>query len=67
MLTIKFSDLNYIRHIKPSLAMFLASISISLYLQIDTFVRTTEWEINTLHYAAANKLSTTCISNNYDG
>lgn len=54
---IKFSDLNLIRHIKPSLAMFLASISISLYLQIDTFLLgLLAGDKYVGYYAAANKL-----------
>lgn len=35
---ISWKDLNFKRHIKPSLTIFVASISISIYLQIDNFL-----------------------------
>lgn len=35
---INFKSLNFIKHVKPSLTIFIASISISIYLQIDTFL-----------------------------
>lgn len=35
---IKFKDLNFLRHIRPSLTIFIASISVSIYLQIDNFL-----------------------------
>lgn len=50
-------ELNFRRHIKPSLTVFLASISVSIYLQIDNFLLgTLAGDKYVGYYAAANKL-----------
>lgn len=54
---INFRQLNIQRHIRPALAMFIATISVSIYLQIDSFLLGYLTEDKYVgYYSIANKL-----------
>ncbi len=55
---LKVSNLNIIRHVKPAFAMFIASISVSIYVQIDTFLLGyISGDLYVGYYSVANKLN----------
>lgn len=55
---LSFNKLNIIRHIKPAFAMFVASISVSIYVQIDTFLLGyISGDLYVGYYSVANKLN----------
>lgn len=54
---IRFSDLNFTRHIRPSLTIFIAAISVNVYVQIDTlFLGSIAGDEYVGYYSVANKL-----------
>ena len=55
---LKVSNLNVTRHVKPAFAMFIASISVSIYVQIDTFLLGyISGDLYVGYYSVANKLN----------